>query len=321
MNPSSSPESFVGIDVSQDRLDVAVLPEATAWQVSNDPAGIQTLLARLQDQPVGRVIVEATGGYEAPVVAALAAAGLPVVLINPRRARAFARAQGTDAKTDALDAKTLAHFGQALRPPVRPLPDATSQSLRALLVRRQQLVQMLTAEQNRLRLASACVRADLKEHIAWLQARLGHTDKELRQALQQSPLLREQDEILQSAPGVGAVTSQTLLLSLPELGRLNRKQIGSLVGVAPLNHDSGRHQGARRIGGGRGCVRSVLYMSALVGIRHNPLLRAFYRRLREAGKAKKVALTACMHKLLTLLNAMLRDKTRWQERSPAAQAA
>lgn len=313
MHTQSLSERFVGIDVSKDRLDVALLPGPSHWQEPNDPAGIAALLTRLQQQPLTRVIVEATGGYELALVAALATAGLPVVVINPRRGRDFARSLGRDAKTDRLDAETLARFGEALRPALRPLPEAQHRQVRALLLRRQQLLEMLTAEQNRLRLAASCVQADLKEHIAWLQARLKQTDQELEGAVKASPLWSAQDDLLQSVPGVGPVVSRTLLWCLPELGRLNRKQIARLVGVAPLNHDSGKRQGPRRIAGGRAPVRCVLYMAALVAVRHNPVLQEFYQRLLKAGKAKKVALTACMRKLLTILNAMVKNKTPWQQ--------
>ena len=325
MNPSSSQEMFAGVDVSQDLLDVQVLPEPSRWQVPNDPTGIASLVDRCKDLPLCRIVVEATGGYEMALVAALSVAQLPVVVINPRRGREFARSMWRDAKTDPLDAETLALFGQALRPPVRPLPDAASQQVRALLLRRQQLLEMLTAEQNRLRLAPTCVQTDLKEHIAWLQGRIKQTDKELHRAIVSSPVWKAKDELLQSAPGVGEVTSHTLLLCLPELGRLNRKQIARLVGVAPLNNDSGKRQGPRHIAGGRADVRCILYMSALVAVRHNPVIREFYLRLRQAGKVKKVALTACMRKLLTILNAMVKTNTHWQsmgvEPDVAAEAA
>ena len=238
-------------------------------------------------------------------------AGLPVVVVNPRQVRDFAKATGTLAKTDALDAAVLAHFAAAVRPTPRPLPDAATQSLAALVTRRRQLVEMLTAERNRLGSAPRVLRAEIQAHITWLKRRLGRLDADLHQAIRTSPAWRVQDDLLQSVPGVGPVLAVTLLASLPELGTLNRKAIAALVGVAPLNRDSGTRQGRRMVWGGRAAVRAVLYMGTLVAVRHNPVLRAFYQRLRAVGKLPKVALTACMRKLLTILNAMLKQQTRW----------
>src|SRR5262245_27888947 len=257
------------------------------------------------------MVLEATGGLELPLLAALGSAGLPVVAVNPRQVRDFAKAVGKLAKTDALDARVLAHFADAVRPAVRPLPDAATQALTALVTRRRQLVEMLTAEQNRRRTAPAAIRADIQAHIAWLQGRLKGLDQDLDRALRSSPLWREHEDLLRSVPGIGPVVTATLVAELPELGTLGRKQIAALVGVAPLNRDSGTLRGKRTVWGGRATVRAALYMAALVGTQRNPVLRALYQRLLAAGKLKKVALTACMHKLLTILNALMKHRTRW----------
>jgi transposase len=257
--------------------------------------------------------LEATGGMEIPLTSTLATAGLPVVVVNPRQVRAFAKASGHLAKTDALDAQVLAQFAEVMRPQPRPLPDAEARALAALLTRRRQLVEMLTAEKNRLLSASSPIRKRVRTHIAWLDRELARTNSDLTQAIQQSPAWREKDQLLQSVPGVGPVLTSTLLASLPELGTLTHKQIAALVGVAPLNRDSGTLRGRRTVWGGRAQVRAVLYMGAIVAARFNPVIRVFYQRLQQAGKAKKVALTACLHKLLTILNAMLKHRTPWQE--------
>jgi transposase len=257
------------------------------------------------------IVLEATGGLELPLTGALAAAGLPVVVVNPRQVRDFAKATGRLAKTDALDAAVLAQFAEAVRPPLRPLPDAATQALSALLLRRRQLIAMLTAEKNRLGLAPTPVRKGITVHIRWLDGRLADLNEELAHTIRESPVWREKDDLLQSTPGVGPVLALTLVASLPELGTLTRQQIAALVGVAPLNRDSGRFRGTRRVWGGRAHVRAALYMSALVATRFNPVIRVFYQRLCAAGKIKKVALTACMRKLLTILNAMLRHQTPW----------
>ncbi len=257
------------------------------------------------------VVLEATGGIELPVVASLGASGVPVAVVNPRQARDFGKATGKLAKTDVLDAKMLAHFAAAVHPEPKALPDATAQGFAAILARRRQLVEMLVAEKNRSRTAIKPVRERIRKHISWLKQELDSTDKDLDQAVRGSPLWREKDDLLKSVPGVGPVLSSTLLGQLPELGTLNRKQIAALVGVAPLNRDSGKFRGKRSIWGGRASVRSVLYMSTLVATRHNPVIKAFYKKLCAAGKLKKVALTACMRKLLTILNAMIRNRTRW----------
>jgi transposase len=257
------------------------------------------------------VVLEATAGMEMPVAAALAAIGLPVAVVNPRQVRQFARATGRLAKTDAIDAQVLAQFAQAVQPPLRPLPDADTQQLNALVTRRHQLVEMLAAEKNRLAQAAKSVRIDIQEHIRWLERRLIDLDRDLAATVHESPIWRETDNLLQSAPGVGPVLSTTLLANLPELGRLNGKQIAALVGVAPLNRDSGRFRGKRTIWGGRARVRTALYMGTLVATRYNPVIRPFYQRLLAAGKPKKVALTACMRKLVTILNAMVRSQSSW----------
>jgi transposase len=273
---------------------------------------VALLVDRVQTLKPTLIVLEATGGLERAVTSALATAGLPVVVVNPRQVRDFARATGQLAKTDALDARALAHFADVIRPTPRPLPDAQTQELRALLGRRQQLIGMRTAEQNRLAGTNECLTKNITAHITWLNADIATLDDELEALLRASPLWRENDELLQSAKGIGPVSAQTLLLELPELGTLTRQEIAALVGVAPLNCDSGTMRGKRTIWGGRAHVRTVLYMSTLVATRFNPQIKAFYQRLLAAGKVKKVALTACMRKFLTILNAMLKHRTPWQ---------
>ena len=303
---------FVGIDVAKAQWDIAVRPSGERWAVPNDAGGVVTLVEQLQALHPTLRVLEATGGLERAAPAAWATAGLPVVVVHPRQARDFARATGQLAKTDALDARALAHFADVIRPTPRPLPDAPTQELRALLGRRQQLIVRRTAEQNRLAGTSERLTKDITEHITWLNARIATLDDDLETLLRASPLWRENDDLLQSAKGIGPVCARTLLLELPELGTLNRHQIAALVGVAPLNCDSGTLRGRRMIWGGRAHVRTVLYMGTLVATRYNPQIKAFYERLLAAGKVKKVALTACMHKLLTILNAMLKHRTPWQ---------
>ena len=303
---------FVGIDVAKAQLDIAVRPSGERWAVPNDADGVVTLVERLQPLHPTLIVLEATGGLERVATAVLAMAGLPIVVVNPRQARDFARATGQLAKTDALDARALAHFADVIRPTPRPLPDAQTQELRALLGRRQQLIGMRTAEQNRLAGTGGRLAQDIEAHIAWLNARIATLDDDLETMLRASPLWRENDDLLQSVPGIGPICARTLLLELPELGTLTRQQIAALVGVAPLNCDSGTLRGRRIIWGGRAHVRTVLYMGTLVAARFNPQIKAFYQRLLAAGKSKKVALTACMHKLLTILNAMLKHRTSWQ---------
>jgi transposase len=302
---------FVGIDVAKAQLDIALRPSGERWAVPNDTRGVTTLVDRLQTRHPTLIVLEATGGLERAVTSALATAGLPVVVVNPRQVRDFARATGQLAKTDALDARALAHFADVIRPTPRPLPDAQTQELRALLGRRQQLIGIRTAEHNRLAGTSERLTKDIQAHITWLNERLGTLDNDLEALLRASPLWRANDDLLQSAPGIGPVCARTLLLELPELGTLNRQQIAALVGVAPLNCDSGTLRGRRMIWGGRAHVRTVLYMGTLVATRHNPRIKVFYERLLAAGKVKKVALTACMHKFLTILNSMLKHRTPW----------
>ena len=303
---------FIGIDVAKAQLQFACRPSGETGTVPNAEDGIRELVARCQVLGPTLIVLEATGGYEATVVAALATAGLAVVVANPRQVRDFAKATGQLAKTDALDAQVLALFAERVRPEPRPLPDQAVEALDALLTRRRQLVEMLTAERNRLLVARPTVRRDLQLHIRYLERRLREADDDLHPATKASPLWRVKDDLLQSVPGVGRVVSLTLLAELPELGRLSHKEIAALVGVAPLNRDSGTLRGKRLVYGGRAPVRAVLYMAALVASKCNPVIRAFYQRLRTAGKPAKVALTACMRKLLTILNAIARDGTRWQ---------
>jgi len=309
-------QTFVGIDVARDHLDVGLYPTGKPWRVPHTAPGIAALTAQLQALRPTRIVLEASGGWELPLLAALGSAELPVVAVNPRQVRDFAKARGTLAKTDRLDAQVLAHFAAAVQPALRPLPTAATQALAALVSRRRQLLDMLVAEQNRTSTAPPAIRTDIQTHIAWLRQRLTGLDQQLAATLRASPLWRAQEDLLRSVPGIGPVASVTLLAQLPELGTLDRKQIAALVGVAPLNRDSGTRRGQRSIWGGRASVRSALYMAALVGIRHNPVLRAFYARLLAAGKPKKVALTACMRKLLVICNALLKHGTRWVPPTP-----
>lgn len=306
--------SAVGIDVSKARLDVALWPAAELFSEANDEEGISKLVARLKALPaLKRVVLEATGGLEVPLVAALAAAGLPVVVVNPRQVRDFARATGKLAKTDALDARVLAHFAHAVPLQLKPLKDEQTRLLDELLTRRRQLLEMRVAEQLRLSCARGPVKADIAENLAWLKKRLGSVDKQLEDAVRQSDVWREKDDLLRSVPGIGRVLSITLLAEMPELGRLNRKQVAALAGVAPFNRDSGTLRGKRRVWGGRAGLRATLYMGVLVATRHNPAVRAAYQRLLAAGKPRKVALVALMRRLLTALNSMLRTNKRWDD--------
>jgi transposase len=306
-------ELFVGIDVSKATLDIAVTPTGEAWSVANSMEGMQQLVRKLGEISPRLIVLEATGGLERRAVAALAGASLPVVAVNPRQVRDFAKATGQLAKTDAIDAAVLALFADRIRPQVRPLRDEETQELEALVVRRRQVVDMLTAEKNRLTAAppSKRVRTAIGKTIKWFQNQLEEIDSDLDDAVKGSPIWREKDDLLQSVPGVGKVLSRTLLSLVPELGTLGKKQLAALVGVAPLNWDSGQQRGRRCIWGGRAHVRAVLYMGALVASRFNPAIRAFHARLIAAGKLRKVALVACMRKLLTILNAILRDRTPW----------
>ena len=307
----SQEPTYVGIDVSKERIDIAARPTGTSWRASYDGAGVNDLIAQLKNlKPVG-VITESTGGLELPLVAALAAASLSVAVVNPRQVRDFAKSTGQLAKTDRLDAEVLAHFGEAVRPPIRPLRDEDTQALGAVLTRRRQVMGILVAEKSCLSRAASEVRPRIEAHIDWLKQELDDLDADLRYKTQRSPVWREKDDLLRSVPGVGPQVSLTLLSYLPELGILNRKQIAALVALAPLNRDSGPYRGKRSIWDGRATVRTTLYMGALVASRYNPVLREFYWRMLDAGKPKKVALTACAHKLLTILNAMARTGVHW----------
>lgn len=311
---------FVGIDVSKDHLDVAYSPDGRTFQFDHDPAGLVEMVEQLRVDRPELVVLEASGGLEVTVVAELAAAGLPVVVVNPRQVRDFAKATGRLAKTDKLDALAIAHFAERMRPEVRPLPDAATIELGALLTRRRQVLEMLVAERMRQRRAQASLRAKIGEHIAWLQKALADLDGELEDSVKSSPIWREKEKLFRSVPGVGPILTVTLLAELPELGRLNRQQIAALVGVAPFNRDTGRTKGKRVIWGGRAAVRSVLYMATVAAIRCNPVIAEFHDRLMEKGKPFKVALTACMRKLLTILNAMLRHKQIWRTNCVPANA-
>ncbi|HXZ38742.1 MAG TPA: IS110 family transposase [Thermodesulfobacteriota bacterium] len=308
----NAPAWFVGIDVCKGTLDVFVRPTGEAKTFVHTEEGLAQMADWLQSFPQALIVLEATGGWEMGAVRMLVSRGLFPVIMNPRQIRDFAKATGILAKTDKIDPQVIARFAEAVRPEIRPLATPEAQELEALNVRRRQIVEMLTTEKNRLGLAPRWVRKEIQAHIRWLEKCLEKVNKELKDRIQKSPLWREKDEILRSAQGVGPVTSTTLLCDLPELGTLNRKQISALVGVAPLNRDSGLFRGRRMIWGGRAAVRSALYMSTLVAIRFNPVIGAFYERLRAAGKPFKVAVTACMRKLLTILNAMIKNRTRWQ---------
>jgi transposase len=311
--PMTSTAIFVGIDIAKADFVVACCPESRGWTATNDREGIAATVDRLRALAPTLIVVEATGGYETALVAALVAVALPVVVANPRQVRDFAKATGQLAKTDRLDAQLIARFAERVHPEPRPLPDAVLQQLEALITRRRQLLDMITAEGNRLEHAAAPIRREITRHIRWLERRIAAVDRDLDDTIQKSPAWRAKEDLLRTVPGIGPVVSRTLLADLPELGRLNRKQIAALVGVAPLARDSGTLRGKRVVWGGRGPVRAVLYMGALVATRRNPALRAFYRRLLAAGKPKKVALIACMRKLLTILNAMMRTRTMWRE--------
>jgi len=310
-------EVFVGIDVSKARLDVALGFAGELFGVDNDARGVAKLVSQLRKLGPELIVLEASGGLETVLVGELAAAQLPVAVVNPRQVRDFARANGQLAKTDKLDAKMLALFAERMRPPLRALPDEQTRQLQALVTRRRELVEMLTAERNRLSSVPRELHREIRAHIRWLEARLKERDRDLDRALRNSPLWREREDLLRSVPGVGPVLCVTLLAGLPELGRLNRREIAALVGVAPLNHDSGTMRGRRTVWGGRAHLRAALYMGTLVGVRHNPVLRSLYRRLLERGKAKKVALVACMRKLITILNAMLKHRTSWSALWPS----
>ena len=302
---------FVGIDVSTERLDVAVRPTGETWQVSHDSQGIGEVVEHLEKLAPRLVVLEAAGGVEMTLAGELVASGRHVAVVNPRQVRDFARALGQLAKTDALDARVLAHFGEATRPEPRPWPEVQTRELQGLVTRRRQIVAMLTAERNRLRRAPAAVQPRIQEHIDWLVRERDQLDQDLGDFVKGSPLWRVKEQLLSSVPGVGEVLKVTLLANLPELGSLDRRRIAALVGVAPYNRDSGAWRGRRSVWGGRREVRAVLYMATLVATRFNPVIRDFYQRLVAEGKPRKVALTACMRKLLTILNAMLKHGEPW----------
>jgi len=300
---------YVGIDISKDSLDVAVHACDKQWRFSNDRAGITSLCKMLMKLKPILVVFEATGGYEMPLYFSLDEAGLPAAPVNARQIRDFARSTGKLAKTDTLDARIIAHFGYAIQPVPHPVPD--TQELKIAQARRLQLLEMITAETNRLRGAPKALKRRIEAHIAWLEQELADTDRDLKEMIENAPVWREKDSLLQTTPGVGPTLSATLIAQLPELGTLNRRKIAALVGVAPLNRDSGVFHGRRTVWGGTANVRAVLYMATLVATRHNPVIRSFYLRLCSAGKTRKVALTACMRKLLTILNAMLKHNAPW----------
>jgi transposase len=309
-----SPERFVGIDVSKDHLDVVVRPDGTHTRVPNTDDGLDRLVATLGPLGATLIVVEATGGYQRRAVAALSVAALPVAVINPARAREFARAAGRLAKTDAVDAAVLAEFAERMRPPVRPLPDAEAQKMQALLARRGQLVGMRTMERNRLAGATdRTVRRSIEGHLRWLERQIAGTERELDAAIEASPVWKAKDELLQSIPGIGPGVARTLLFELPELGRLSREQIGALAGLAPVNRDSGRWSGQRCIAGGRAVVRTAVYMATHAARKWNPALKAFADRLSAAEKPAKVVLIAVARKLLVIANAILRDQTPWRD--------
>ena len=306
-------DTFLGIDVSKTALDLARWGQKEVKQFANDADGIAAMVEMLSSETaVTLIVVEASGGFERAMVTELAAASLPIVVVNPTRVRNFARAKGQLAKTDKIDARMIADFGQAIRPEVRPLGTVEQQLIKALVTRRRQLIDMQTAEKNRRTSINPELLPRLQNHLDWLAAELAEIEEELNDWIAQNVHWREKRAGLESVPGVGEVTAFTLLAELPELGTLSRQKIAALVGLAPFNRDSGRFRGRRHIFGGRSDVRSVLYMAALSGIRFNPVLKAFYDRLVAKGKLFKVAITACMRKLLTILNAIVRDETTWQ---------
>jgi transposase len=311
MNTANNIAVYIGIDVSKAHLDVADRPNKETWQEENNAEGFACLVKKLKKKNPILIVMEATGGYETEISTELALAGLPVAVVNPRQVRDFSKSLGKLAKTDRIDANILAHFAEAIHPEVRKLPDEQARQLQAVVNRRRQLIEISVAEQNRLLLAHKSVKERLQEHIRWLQQEIDDLDQQLREQIRASPVWREKDNLLQSTPGVGDVLSFTLLAELPELGTLDRKQIAALAGLAPFNRDSGQMKGKRTIWGGRASVRQVLYMAALSATRFNPVIKAFYTHLRKEGKLFKVAITACMRKLLTILNAMVRDNRQW----------
>jgi transposase len=305
-------EFYAGIDVSKDFLDMAVLPTGEKKRYANDEAGIGKLTAKLKKLSPVLTVMEPTGGLEAPLAAALTLEGIKTAVVNARQVRDYARATGKLAKTDRLDALVMVEFASVIKPPVREFRDEETEEIKSIMSRRRQLLGMLTAEKNRLAIARKSLKPKILSHIEWLKKEIADLDSDLRLRIEESPIWRVKDNLLQSIPGVGKVLSATLLAELPELGKLNRRQIAALVGVAPYNRDSGKMRGKRSIWGGRASVRSVLYMATLVSTRFNPVISAFYQRLLEKGKAKKVALVACMRRLLIIMNAILKTQKAWQ---------
>jgi len=306
---------FVGIDIAKEHLDIAIRPSGETWSISNDEQAVMELAQKLKELCPVVIAMEATGGLEMCVASGLTIVGLPVAVINPRQVRNFAKSTGKLAKTDTLDAQVLAHFAEAIRPEARFLSDEQGQKLQALVTRRRQIIEMLVAEKNRSHASHKTIQKRVKEHIVWLETELEDLDKNLGQFIRESPVWREKDNLLQSVPGIGPITSSVLLASLPELGSLDRKKIAALVGVAPFNRDSGNMRGKRSVWGGRSHVRSMLYLATLTATRFNPVIKKFYTRLIEAGKKPKVAITACMRKLLTILNAIIRYSQPWRFQS------
>ena len=311
MDRQTSDRGYVGIDVSKASLDVHVLPSGEHWTCGTDDASLDDLASRLNGLSPSKVVMEATGGFERPIAGLLLASGLEVAVVNPRHVRDFAKSIGRLAKTERLDAQLIALFAERVQPKARPLPDEEHQQLEALLGRRRQIVQMTTAEKNRQKRATLTVRARIELHLDWLKRELKALDDDLSGMIRQNSVWRPKDDVMRSTPGVGRVFSMTALSLLPELGKVNDKEIAALVGVAPFNADSGTTRGRRIVWGGRLKVRQVLYMATLAAIRHNPVIRDFYRRLTDAGKPKKLAIVACMRKLLTILNAMMKSNTHW----------
>lgn len=306
-------QRFVGIDVAKDRLDVHMRPSGEASAMARDAEGVASLVERLRAATPQLIVLEATGGFERIVVAHLAAAGLPLVVVNPRQIRDFARATGRLAKTDRVDAAVIAHFAEAVKPPVRPLASQQARLLDELITRRRQVIEMMVAEGNRARaLENKRLRKRIERIRAVLQTELTAIERDLDEIIRGTPIWRESEDLLKSVPGVGNIVARTLIAELPELGTLDRRKIAALVGVAPFSRDSGTMRGRRTVSGGRAPVRAALYMAALVASRRNPVIAAFYQRLLAAGKCKKLALTACMRKLLVILNAILRERTPWQ---------
>lgn len=310
---------YAGVDVSKTHLDVATTASSQSWRVANEPGGVEELVEQLRAIEPALVVLEATGGFEVAAAAALAAADLAVVIANPRQVRDFAKSTGQLAKTDAIDAHILALFAERVRPPVRPLPDEQARALDAVVGRRRQIIDMIIAEKNRLGFALPAVQKGIKKHIRWLERQLAEVDSELDRLLRSSPVWKAKSDLLRDVPGVGPNLARTLIAELPELGSLSHKQIASLVGVAPIARDSGVFRGKRMVWGGRAPVRCALYLSIWSASKWNPVIRVFYRRLRDRGKPPKVAQVACMRKLLTILNAMVRDGRRWDPSIPLEQ--